>query len=82
VVDSSSTIIAERSMNAAAIATRCCWPPESWCGKRRRKPVSDGRLTSRHAPGAFARALRVPLSRPNRRHAPRYRKTSCFVRVA
>ena len=32
VVGSSHTITRGRFANAIAIATRCCWPPESWCG--------------------------------------------------
>ena len=29
-----------------AMQTRCCWPPESWCGYRRRNSRSVGSLTS------------------------------------
>ena len=32
VVGSSQTITRGRLANAIAIATRCCWPPDSWCG--------------------------------------------------
>ena len=32
VVGSSSTATGGPQTHAIAIATRCCWPPESWCG--------------------------------------------------
>ena len=32
VVGSSSTITLGRQANAIASPTRCCWPPDSWCG--------------------------------------------------
>ena len=43
VVGSSKTITLGRLASAMAIATRCCWPPESW---RRRKARSEGSSTS------------------------------------
>ena len=46
VVGSSSTMILGRQANAMARATRCCWPPESWCGYRRRNSLSLGSSTS------------------------------------
>ncbi len=45
VVGSSRTTSGGSQASAIAIATRCCWPPESWCGKRRVKLlVAGGRL--------------------------------------
>ena len=32
VVGSSSTATGGSQTDAIAIVTRCCWPPESWCG--------------------------------------------------
>ena len=31
-VTSSNSITCGSIISARAIATRCCWPPESWCG--------------------------------------------------
>ena len=45
VVGSSSTTSAGLQASAMAMATRCCWPPESWCGKRRRAAAGSGRPT-------------------------------------
>ena len=35
-------------MSARASATRCCWPPESWCGRR---DAYDAELSYRIEPG-------------------------------
>ena len=38
---SSSSSTSGRFTSARAMATRCCWPPESWSGLRFSKPLSD-----------------------------------------
>ena len=40
VVGSSSTATGGSQTQAMAIVTRCCWPPESWCGYRSPKRAS------------------------------------------
>ena len=45
VVGSSRTTSGGSQTSARAIARRCCWPPESWCGKRRWNARSDGSAT-------------------------------------
>ncbi len=47
VVGSSSTRTRGRAATAMAMATRCCCPPESWCGKRRTMVSGSGSRTSR-----------------------------------
>src|ERR1700729_3707487 len=47
VVGSSSTISEGRPAKAIASATRCCCPPESWCGYRRSMAGVASRRTSR-----------------------------------
>ncbi len=64
VVGSSQTMTEGRGANAIAIATRCCWPPESWCGYRRRNAGSAGRATSSSA--SRPRACREPRGRAPR----------------
>ena len=50
---SSATISAGCGISARAIATRCSWPPESSCGKRR-VTSSNERPTLRSAASAAA----------------------------
>ena len=45
VVGSSSTISSGSQASAIAITTRCCWPPESWCGYLRAVRSGSGRRT-------------------------------------
>src|SRR2546423_1312538 len=85
VVGSSISTTEGRPTSAAAIATRCCWPPESWCGKRRFR-AAVARLTARldgygsplrarpeHPRGARASPLTRPLAPGGGREAARDR---------
>ena len=59
-VTSSKSITCGCIISARAIATRCCWPPESWCGcwsafsssPTRREQLARARLgvATRHLP--------------------------------
>src|SRR4029453_1328644 len=55
-VGSSARIIPGPLMSARAIATRCCWPPESWLGVFRSRSASPSGPSARRArappPGA------------------------------
>ena len=55
---SSATISAGLGISARAIATRCSWPPDSSCGKRR-VTSSKERPTLRSAASAAACAARA-----------------------
>ena len=59
---------AARRRARRAIATRCCWPPESWCGKRRWKSRVAGR---RHALEQPRHARSASASAPVRRAGSR-----------
>ena len=54
---SSTTQLRARWPSARAIPTRCCWPPESWCGSRSMwlRPEADHARTARR-PRRAARA--------------------------
>ena len=45
VVGSSSSSSAGFESSAMAITTRCCWPPEIWCGKLSMIRFGSGRRT-------------------------------------
>ena len=45
-VGSSASRIGGRLTKARAMATRCCSPPESWCGKRFSMPASPTRSST------------------------------------
>ena len=59
-VGSSANSTSGRRCSARAIATRCCWPPESSGGRRR---AFSSRPTSRSASRTAARSTRSPASR-------------------
>jgi len=58
-VGSSASRQAGRFTSARAMATRCCWPPESWSGRCRMRSARPTR-----ARAASARARRSRLGRP------------------
>ena len=64
---SSSRTIAGSGASARAIATRCCWPPESSCG--RRPPLSGEADELEHLAHARRRVARV-CGRRSRRCPP------------
>ena len=45
-----------RDISAMAMTMRCCWPPESWCGKLSRMRAGSGRRTASTTRSAWARA--------------------------
>ncbi len=48
-VGSSARRMAGSLISARAIATRCCWPPESWLGKLCSRPASPSRCSDASA---------------------------------
>jgi hypothetical protein len=48
---------------AAAIITRCRWPPESWCGKASSRPAASGKPQDSSSATILARVGRLPCSR-------------------
>ncbi len=60
-VTSSNSMSLGSMATARAMATRCCWPPESWSGSavRRLSPGPRGRASARRSP--CASALSLPL---------------------
>ena len=61
-VTSSKSITCGSIISARAIATRCCWPPESWCGCWSRLVGEADPLEQQARPrlGLFARPLADP----------------------
>ena len=63
-VGSSAKTTSGRVTSARAIATRCCWPPESWEGRWRRRFSSPTRAaTSRTSPRRSAAAVQPQRQR-------------------
>ena len=58
-VGSSARMIRGSFTSARAMATRCCWPPESWLGWCSSRSGQSHREQRRHAPARAARAAGV-----------------------
>ena len=63
VVGSSAIRSLGSQASAIAIMTRCCWPPESWCGYADRRRFGSGMPTSASSASARAVAWRAPRPR-------------------
>ena len=63
VVGSSAISSLGSQASAMAIITRCCWPPESWCGYAPRRRLGSGMPTSWSSASARTIASRRPMPR-------------------
>ncbi len=63
VVGSSAISSCGSQASAIAIITRCCWPPESWCGYVSSRRLGSGMPTSTSSSSVRARAAARPMNR-------------------